>query len=326
VVGKIDTSSYIYRDKPVCPLEGIIDTDANVEHWQVSELDQHQASHIAERCAMASPVLLSLQSAANVNRRALFGWWPRVNDEAIDPKRLWRIFKHVAALSELSRVDGLDPYETSVVAALIETGVAFSVKEILQHLYAGRRRTQRICLNRDGTRLRAPSFIAMDPMSREVLLGQPQTAPGGIRANGFSVEHEATVARLAYVLKSMHLLPCQSPLVDLAIIKNRAALFLEVKTANNGNLLDQVRAAIGQLLEYRFIYKGFFDRIDLAVVVPLIGSASEVAFAEGFVRNCGISLVVWQSENGQFKYLTDTIREWYAFTEKESTYEHTRFS
>jgi len=307
VVGQVDTSSYIYRHKPICPLDGLIDSGVNAGCWQVVELDKRQASHFAEQSAMVSPVVLSLQDAMSINRRVLLGYWPYKRTGVVQPRQLWKIFKSHASLSELVRVKGLDPYETSVVAALTEIGVASSIKEILRCMYYNKDRTQPHHFNRDSTRLELPAFISWGAIDHNFILRQPPASPKRVRKNELSIEHEVIVASLARRLESMGLTPYLSTLVDLALIHNRTALLFEVKTVNSGNLLDQVRAAIGQLLEYRFIYRELFDRIYLAIVAPLLGTTSEVAFAEGFVRDCGIGLVVWQPSNSQFLFLEDTL-------------------
>ena len=255
-VGRIETSTYVYRDRPTCSLEGIIDTDGNVGHWQVIELDQHQASLLARRNIEVSPIVLSLDDAVRINRRVLCNCWPHSREGVIHPQRLWRIFKRNATLSELVRVNGLDPYETSVVAALVDIGVALSMKEILQHLYSTMGRMQPSHYDRDSTRIEAPAFTPLGSLAQNTALRQSLGSPPEIKAKEISNEHEVIVAALAFRLDSMHSLPYLSPLVDLAVIHDRSALFFEVKTVNQKNLLDQVRAAIGQLLEYRFIYRG----------------------------------------------------------------------
>lgn len=318
-VGRIETSTYVYRDRPTCSLEGIIDTDGNVEPWQVIELDQHQASLLAKRNIEVSPIVLSLDDAVRINRRVLCNCWPHSREGVIYPQRLWRIFKRNATLSELVRVNGLDPYETSVVAALVDIGVALSMKEILQHLFSTMGRMQPSHYDRDSTRIEAPAFTPLGSLARNTALRQSLGSPPEVKAKEISNEHEVIVAALAFRLDSMHLSPCLSPLVDLAVIHDRSALFFEVKTVNEKNLLDQVRAAIGQLLEYRFIYRAVFDRVHLVLVAPPLGSSSEVTFANDFLKDCGIDWVFWPPDDSQFKSLEEILDSFYHNTRYTSS-------
>lgn len=138
-----------------------------------------------------------------------------------------------------------------MVAALVDVGVALSMKEIPQHLYSTMGRMQPSHHDRDSTRIEAPAFTPLGLLARNVALRQSLGSPPEVKAKEISNEHEVIVAALAFKLGSMHLSPYLSPLIDLAVIHDRSALFFEVKTVNQKNLLDQVRAAIGQLLEYR---------------------------------------------------------------------------
>lgn len=310
-LGKLDTSSYIYRDKPTCSLEGIIDTNGNVGHWQTIELDQNQVSLLIKLDSEVSPIMLSLDDAVRMNRRVLYNCWPRSREGVIHPKQLWRIFKRNATVSELVRVNGLDPYETSVAAALVDMGVVLSMKEILRHLHRSTSRPQPNHYERDSTRIEAPAFTPLGPLARNTVLRQLQQGTPAIKINGISNEHEMIVAALAFKLYSMKSLPYLSPLVDLAVINERSALFFEVKTVNQKNLLDQVRAAIGQLLEYRFIYKDVFDNINLVFVAPATGPLTDISFAQDFLSNCGIDWVVWLHHDSKFKSLERVLDSFY---------------
>jgi len=85
----------------------------------------------------------------------------------------------------------------------------------------------------------------------------------------------------------------------------------EAKTVNQKNLLDQVRAAIGQLLEYRFIYRAVFDRVHLVLVAPPLGLPSEVSFAKDFLKDCSIDWVFWLPGDSQFKSLEGVLDSFY---------------
>ncbi len=310
-LGKMDTSSYIYRNRPTCSLEGIIDTDGNIGHWQVIELDKHQAGLLAKRITEVSPIVLSLGDATRINRRVLCNCWPHSREGVIHPQRLWRIFKRNVTLSELVQVNGLDPYETSVVAAFVDIGVAISMKEILQNLYSTIGRMQPSHYNRDSTRVEAPAFTPLGSVAQNVALRQSLGSPPEVNAKEISLEHEVIVAALAFRLDSMHLSPYLSPLVDLAVIHDRSALFFEVKTINPKNLLDQVRVAVGQLLEYSFIYRAVFDKIYLVLVATPLGSPSEVSFAKDFLKDCSIDWVSWLPDDPKFESLEGVLDSFY---------------
>jgi len=213
------------------------------------------------------------------------------------------MFKRSAGLSELVRVNGLDPYETSVLAALIEVGAAASAKTVLQSIYGSTDIMQHRHHYRESARIGAPTFIQWNQGRYGTTIGHMSPSTMAIKAKGLSIKHEEIVAALALSLTSMHLTSYLSPLVDLAILHNGSALFFEVKTVEHGNLIDQVRAAIGQLLEYRFIYRGAFDRIYLALVATPLGTPSEVSFARDFMKDCGIDWVYWLPNMSGFKLL-----------------------
>jgi len=165
--------------------------------------------------------------------------------------------------------------------------------------------------DRDSTRIEAPAFTPLGSVARNVALRQSLGSPPEVKAKEISNEHEVIVAALASRLDSMHLSPYLSPLVDLAVIHDRSALFFEVKTVNQKNLLDQVRVAIGQLLEYRFIYKKVFDSIHLAFVAPAVGPLTDVSFAQDFLSDCGIDWVVWLSGYSEFKFLEEILKRFH---------------
>lgn len=311
-VGNINTSAYIYRDRPTCALEGIIDTSANGKGWQTIELNEHQASCLVRQKTEASPIVLTLGDATRVNKRVLRSWWPQKGLEVLHLRGLWKTFKRTATLSELVRLDGLDPYETSVVAALADIATAFSVKEILQHLYTNGNRPRLPPQYRDSTHTKVPGFTLLDSLDPEVARAQLTSRPSQSKVESVFLEHEFIVARLAHRLASMNVLPYLSPLVDLAVIHDRSALFFEVKTVSHTNLLDQVRAAIGQLLEYRFVYRESFDNINLALVASPFGSPSAVSFAKDFVKYCGIDWVLWHPCNSQLEFLEETVGRLYS--------------
>lgn len=307
-VGEMATSSYIYRDTPTCLLTEV-DIEEGAGPWQMIQLSPDQGLSLVDYTIHVSPVVLSMRDAIRTNKRALRAYWPTTKVRHISPKKLLRDFKSHATLSELVRISGMDAYETSVVAALVDAGGALSLKEIMRSLYGNVGAPRRTSYHRIGTRLSAPTFVSLfskaHGISSRRLLGRAVK----VDANDVSVEHERIVAALGDRLDSMSLTPSANALVDLAMINGRSALFFEVKTVNNKNLLDQVRLAISQLMEYRFIYKNTFERIALSLVAPALGSQSELMFAKEFVRDCGIYWLAWHPDSCEFECLDDCIAQ-----------------
>jgi hypothetical protein len=189
------------------------------------------------------------------------------------------------------RVNGLDPYETSVVAALIDIGAAFSIGGILKALYNTKKVTRPNSNGINNASIMLPAFIPLTSKPRYYAVRQPPINTKSIMLGDISIELERIVASLAHKLESMGLTPYFNPLVDLAIINNKSVIFFEVKTVNNENLLDQIRGAIGQLLEYRFAYKNSFDKIHLCIVTTNLLYSSKLSFMKSFVKDCGITWV-----------------------------------
>ena len=306
--GEMATSSYIYRDTPACLLTEV-DIEESAEPWQIMQLSLDQGASLVDRTIHVSPLVLSVQDAIRINKRALRVYWPTTKDRHVSPTKLLRAFKTHATLSELVRISGMDAYETSVVAALVDTKAAFSLKEIMRSLYGNAGGLRHASYHRIGARLGAPAFVSLfskaHGISSRRLLGRAVE----VDAKDICVEHERIVATLASRLDSMSFKPSANTLVDLAIINGGSALFFEVKTVNNENLLDQVRLAIAQLMEYRFIYKNTFERISLSFVAPAVGSQSELVFAKEFVRDCGIYWLVWHPDSCEFECLDDCVAQ-----------------
>lgn len=307
-IGEMATSSYIYRDTPACLLTEV-DIPESAGPWQIVQLSPDQGASLVDRMIHVAPIVLSVQDAIRINKRALRAYWPTTKVRHVSPKKLLRAFKSHATLSELVRISGMDAYETSVVAALVDTRAAFSLKEIMRSLYGSAGALHRVSSHRIGARLGAPAFVSLFSKAHgsgsRRLLGRTVE----VDAKDICGEHERIVATLANRLDSMSLKPSANTLVDLAIMNGGAALFFEVKTVNNENLLDQVRLAIAQLMEYRFIYKNTFERITLSFVAPAVGSQSELVFAKEFIRDCGIYWLVWHPDSCEFECLDDCVAQ-----------------
>lgn len=302
-LGKMDTSSYIYRDEPTCPIKWTANPGVRSGLWEIVELDDHQASLLINSMMEVSPTVLNMENATRLNRRVLSARWPNIDAHPIYPKRIWRVFKRYAALNELVRVNGLDPYETSVVAALMDVGAAFSIRGILRAMYDTKKVIRPNSNSRSNTSIMPPAFIPLISKLRHYACRRTPRSTTSILLRDMAIEHERIVASLAYKLESMGLTPYVSPLVDVAVINDRSAVFFEVKTVNNENLLDQIRGAIGQLLEYRFAYKNPFERIHLCIVTAAPLYSSKLSFVKNFVKDCGITWVSLLPHDTEFSSL-----------------------
>lgn len=306
-VGGLDGSVYYYSRTPVCRIDDIVDTSVMYSQWSVLEADDRLADELKKRGTEVTPIVLSLRDAVAVNRRVLGDCWPSGANRGVNARAMWKRFKRRAALSDLVRVDGLDPYETSVAAALIDNGAATTPEEVVKRIYGADRLARPGLYPRGCARAAAPAFFQFTPSesSEFPLKTKGGSYPG--KAFDYSATHEAIVAALAHNLASLGIIPYASRLVDLAIVRNGSALFFEAKSTDLGNLLNQVREGIGQLLEYRFAYRGSFVKIHLSLVISDPGSTPDMEFARGFAEDCGISLVTWIQETSRFDLLYSTL-------------------
>jgi hypothetical protein len=97
--------------------------------------------------------------------------------------------------------------------------------------------------------------------------------------------------------------------VDLRVECKKHDVLFEIKTADSHNFQEQVRRAVGQLLEYRHRYKGRNGgrSLRLAAVIEAGASAQQNEFARGFLRDVGITMVMWKPDTSQFDGLHEVL-------------------
>lgn len=114
--------------------------------------------------------------------------------------------------------------------------------------------------------------------------------------------HEDIVAALAEVIRNAGFQPTYNNLVDLRVDRGGDELFFEVKTADEGNLLEQTRAAVGQLLEYRCRYRRRMPdkSVRLVAVLEDVGDIWQGGLAREMLEDVGIYLIRWDSNEETF--------------------------
>ena len=117
--------------------------------------------------------------------------------------------------------------------------------------------------------------------------------------------HQYILKLLSRQLRARGFLPTYNCHIDMRIESRDAEVFFEVKTADVSSFPDQVRYGIGQLLEYKYRYKGMnrFKTIRLALVIEACVSSARYEFVRGFLANIGIVLVLWEPNTECFRGL-----------------------
>jgi hypothetical protein len=121
--------------------------------------------------------------------------------------------------------------------------------------------------------------------------------------------HQQLVQTLASAVRRFGLQPCFNRYVDLAVLSGCADVLFEVKTTDENNFLDQARAAVGQLLEYRYrlTHSDEGRRVRLVAVLEAVGSRVEEEFARGFLLGVGVELVLWRGRAVGFEGLSGSL-------------------
>lgn len=111
--------------------------------------------------------------------------------------------------------------------------------------------------------------------------------------------HEATLQAVRSRLASQGVECFQSVLIDLACVLERAPQIVEAKSITPDNEVDQVRAAFGQLHDYRFRHRDVepFAGREAGLWVAL-SAAPRDGWTLGFLRAAGLCLV-WLDDKGR---------------------------
>jgi hypothetical protein len=115
--------------------------------------------------------------------------------------------------------------------------------------------------------------------------------------------HAVVVRDLASSLQTFGLKPYFNKHVDLAVVDGDQTILFEVKTCNEKNLAEQVRSAVGQLLEYRYRIAAGTDAarsIRLVAVLQGVNDTRLQAFAYRFLASIGIEVVWWLGSDRGF--------------------------
>ncbi len=121
--------------------------------------------------------------------------------------------------------------------------------------------------------------------------------------------HQAILKALALQIRAMSMRPTYNRHIDLRVELEDMQVFFEIKTIESGNLLEQVRCAVGQLLEYRFRYRRRYDdkAIRLVIVIEDNVSTAQMKFIQDFLADVGITLVLWRGQSRGWEGLTEAL-------------------
>lgn len=121
--------------------------------------------------------------------------------------------------------------------------------------------------------------------------------------------HQQILKVLARVLRGNGFHPTYNLHVDLRVECKEYDVLFEIKTADSCNFKDQVRSAVGQLLEYRYRYKELNGGklLRLAAVIEAGATAEQHEFARGFLRDVDIAMVLWKPDTVQFDGLNEAL-------------------
>lgn len=123
--------------------------------------------------------------------------------------------------------------------------------------------------------------------------------------------HHSIVEALAANLSECGFRPQHNSFVDLAVVSQESQMLFEVKTSGPYNLHKQLRQAVGQLFEYRYLMASTASRrVKLAVVIGSYECPFDEQYAKGFLESVGVSLVIWRPSSHTFDGLHDVLCEY----------------
>ncbi len=181
------------------------------------------------------------------------------------------ILKRTVPLVDLVRYQTEDPYATATDVVAHHLGIRQTAKH--------------------GVSLPGNSWAALEEVQSDsdVLESAEDGLPHATLSPASSMlEHQRVVRVLARLLRGVGLRTWQSRHSDLVVLGDSWLIIFEVKSVTEDNVLEQVRAAVGQLLEYRYRYRALRPTCHLAFAT---GGLSKVEFVKGFLANIGIACV-----------------------------------
>ena len=183
------------------------------------------------RAAAARTTITWSSAEAGMRARLHSRTWPRVRNFT----EAHRVIRSEFATEELIRPAGEDPH-------------TFAARILLASQPWGR----------------AATFSTLSSKAIRQLAGG---IPMSIGPEPRTAEHQALLGRLVGAIESHGLQATYNVFVDARVIGGGRQLLFEVKSANAGSFSDQLRLAVGQLLEYRFRFGRMTERTDLCVVI-----------------------------------------------------------
>ena len=190
------------------------------------------------------------------------------------------------ARNDLFKVDDLDPFDVAAQALLTKSPVAFRFStETLAEFHEFESGQYQ---GHDTTRSINTSVSPRDELERSTR------------------RHMLIVEELASLVGRLGLKPRSNRQVDLEASGNKSTILFEIKTCTQVNFIEQLRSAVGQLLEYGYrLRMNLTDkrRVFLVAVLERIGDGAKESFARSFLKSIGVELIFWQGVAGGFEGL-----------------------
>lgn len=251
-----------------------------------------------EDCRLRAPVYVTgYQEAKRILSRVITRSWrerPVFNVESNDLKHAWRYVSDYFCREELVRTAESQPYLLAAAALL-------GYSDLPSMIYDAPNDSEESTSNQPFMELTEsqPSYV-------ERFLKTSASSTGAEKLMLSTKRHQQIVQDVARAFRTKGYAPQYSQLVDLCVERADDVLFFEVKSADEDNFSEQIREAVAQLLEYEFRYRARFypKPIRLAVVAEAGGSAEQRRFAQDFLTDVGVNLILWSEQQG---FLTQQV-------------------
>jgi hypothetical protein len=263
-------------------------TNRKQDFW-VSEIPADLALELARRREVISESVWSFAAARRHYERLIqsLGMTCKALDLAGNLDAAWVFARTEFTRAELANLEGRDIYmvAAAAIAGYLEMPVGWTP-----------------CLNihtddfAQSTTFEELKVDSIGFSERAWVRGTTSALPSD-ELERSSKRHQEILKSLAQIAIEQGLHPTYNRYVDLRVVLPDSEVFVEVKSANEGNFLHQVRLAAGQLLEYRFRYKKHNgDKpIKLVAVIENIARVADIDFARRFLSDLEISLDLWDN-------------------------------
>lgn len=125
------------------------------------------------------------------------------------------------------------------------------------------------------------------------------------RAN---TQHFLLEKRIYEVCKERGLSPKTNKHIDLIVDGDKISLLFEMKSSSLDAIRSQLRRAVSQLLEYRYLYRKKLKATVLLCVVLERKPRGRIAWLAGYLDNLGIGLIWKNDQNNQLNCTSATKR------------------